>query len=516
MYAEKTKVQLNQRAKRSSDISGRSAVQKKTNPAADVRKYNQSNIFAAMQRKEEKPAAHDSKPNQTGLSDRFKDGIESLSGFSMNDVRVHYNSSMPARMDALAYTQGSHIHVAPGQERHLPHEAWHVVQQKQGRVKPTTRLDSIMINDDPDLEHEADVMGAKALHQPDPAVKNLKSAAFLPIKPVQRKIIYKGKETKAEDFCEDYMANPKDLDKYTEENNKVHRISDRFAPHEAIKAFLNNPNDLRSGESDSYYYIGRKNDIIAAIIEAYVKLKPFSGIKEDQSIIDDQKKFLIRCAIYRVYNGDHLNFKEQHINGQKYSEHLVDQVFQKVGPASFNAGKEYNYDEYTLYNPRTTNIQADMDVGTETSGNNPFHLKYGKYIYRTLPNQTCRDLVYISTFDNATKKYAINTNNREAYKKILLGHAGSILQALKYNGILVRFEMKPGFNNRILKTMSLGGEGSRGAGVGLKSESDEALKESGEKAFSFWLISDCVDYFIDNIQSFEVLELGKVGKPREN
>jgi hypothetical protein len=25
----------------------------------------------------------------------------------------------------------------PGQEQHLPHEAWHVVQQKQGRVKPT-------------------------------------------------------------------------------------------------------------------------------------------------------------------------------------------------------------------------------------------------------------------------------------------------------------------------------------------------------------------------------------------
>ncbi|HAP61901.1 MAG TPA: hypothetical protein DCR93_21180, partial [Cytophagales bacterium] len=32
---------------------------------------------------------------------------------------------------------GTDIHLAPGQQKHLPHEAWHVVQQKQGRVKPT-------------------------------------------------------------------------------------------------------------------------------------------------------------------------------------------------------------------------------------------------------------------------------------------------------------------------------------------------------------------------------------------
>jgi hypothetical protein len=54
--------------------------------------------------------------------------------------------------------------VAPGQERHLPHEAWHVVQQKQGRVKPTMQLkDGTPVNDDGGLEHEADMMGAKAV-----------------------------------------------------------------------------------------------------------------------------------------------------------------------------------------------------------------------------------------------------------------------------------------------------------------------------------------------------------------
>ena len=105
-------------------------------------------------------------PNHTGLPDGLKNGVESLSGFSLDEVRVHFNSSKPAQLQALAYTQGTDIHIAPGQERHLPHEAWHVVQQVQRRVKPTVQWkQGVSINDDKGLEHEADVMGAKALQK---------------------------------------------------------------------------------------------------------------------------------------------------------------------------------------------------------------------------------------------------------------------------------------------------------------------------------------------------------------
>ncbi len=101
--------------------------------------------------------------NNTGLPDNLKSGIENLSGYSMDDVQVHYNSPAPAQLQAHAYAQGTDIHVAPGQEQHLPHEAWHVVQQKQGRVQPTLQLkDKINVNDDAGLEKEADVMGEKA------------------------------------------------------------------------------------------------------------------------------------------------------------------------------------------------------------------------------------------------------------------------------------------------------------------------------------------------------------------
>lgn len=102
-------------------------------------------------------------PNHTGLPDELKSGVETLSGFSLDDVRVHYNSSKPAQLQALAYAQGTDIHIAPGQERHLPHEAWHVVQQAQGRVKPTFQMKGgVHVNDDASLEKEADVIGAKA------------------------------------------------------------------------------------------------------------------------------------------------------------------------------------------------------------------------------------------------------------------------------------------------------------------------------------------------------------------
>lgn len=110
---------------------------------------------------EEKPAPA---PNRTGLPDQLKTGVENISGLSLDDVKVHYNSAHPAQLNALAYAQGTDIHVAPGQEKHLPHEAWHVVQQKEGRVRPTMQMkQGVPVNDDRGLETEADVMGAKAL-----------------------------------------------------------------------------------------------------------------------------------------------------------------------------------------------------------------------------------------------------------------------------------------------------------------------------------------------------------------
>jgi rubrerythrin len=101
--------------------------------------------------------------SNTGLPTALQSRIEAMSGMDMSGVKVHYNSSKPAGIGALAYTQGDNINVAPNQEKNLPHEAWHVVQQKRGVVKPNTQLNGVSMNDDDSLEHEADVMGDKSI-----------------------------------------------------------------------------------------------------------------------------------------------------------------------------------------------------------------------------------------------------------------------------------------------------------------------------------------------------------------
>ena len=142
------------------EIQSSERVQSQIALAAEI---NQAPVAQPRLREEDDPAQREATPNRTGLPDQLKAGVENLSGISLNDVKVHYNSAKPAQLNALAYAQGTDIHVAPGQEKHLPHEAWHIVQQAQGRVKPTMQMKAgTPVNDDPHLEHEADVMGARA------------------------------------------------------------------------------------------------------------------------------------------------------------------------------------------------------------------------------------------------------------------------------------------------------------------------------------------------------------------
>ena len=113
--------------------------------------------------------------NATGMPDKLRTAVESISGLSMDNVRVHYNSDKPSQVGAWAYTKGTDIHVGPGQEKHLPHEAWHVVQQAQGRVRPTMHMKGLGVNETEAFEHEADIMGEK-----------LKSGTYLNYTPDQQ------------------------------------------------------------------------------------------------------------------------------------------------------------------------------------------------------------------------------------------------------------------------------------------------------------------------------------------
>lgn len=91
-------------------------------------------------------------------------------GADFSDVRVHPGSARAVELGALAFTQGSDIHVAPGQwapettkgQELLGHELGHVLQQRAGRVKATAQLKGVGLNAELALEAEADAMGARA------------------------------------------------------------------------------------------------------------------------------------------------------------------------------------------------------------------------------------------------------------------------------------------------------------------------------------------------------------------
>lgn len=108
--------------------------------------------------------------NHTGIPDAVKQRMEDSFGTDFSSVRVHPESSKAPEVGALAYTQGTDIHFAPGQFKPdtaagrelLGHELTHVVQQFDGRVQPTTEISGMPVNDNEALEREADVMGAKA------------------------------------------------------------------------------------------------------------------------------------------------------------------------------------------------------------------------------------------------------------------------------------------------------------------------------------------------------------------
>ena len=109
--------------------------------------------------------------NKTGMPDAVKQRMEESFETDFSSVRIHPDSSKAPEVGALAYTQGSDIHFAPGQfkpdtsagQQLLGHELTHVIQQSEGRVQPTTEIGGMPVNDNENLEHEADVLGSRAV-----------------------------------------------------------------------------------------------------------------------------------------------------------------------------------------------------------------------------------------------------------------------------------------------------------------------------------------------------------------
>lgn len=100
----------------------------------------------------------------SGIPGGLLNKMESSFGRDLSSVTVHSNSNKATEVGALAFTQGTDIHFAPGQfnpttstgRKLLGHEMTHVVQQAEGRVMPTGEVAGLPLNDNPSLEQEAD------------------------------------------------------------------------------------------------------------------------------------------------------------------------------------------------------------------------------------------------------------------------------------------------------------------------------------------------------------------------
>lgn len=104
------------------------------------------------------------------LPEELRRRMERAFGADFSQVRIHESDEAASAVGARAFTQGTHIHFAPGEYdprspmglELLGHELTHVIQQAQGRVSPTGERGGLPAADDSGLEREADEMGTRA------------------------------------------------------------------------------------------------------------------------------------------------------------------------------------------------------------------------------------------------------------------------------------------------------------------------------------------------------------------
>ena len=101
--------------------------------------------------------------SNSDLSPKVQMKMENAFGQDFSNVNIHKDSKSATDVGALAYAQGNDVHFAPGQfkpntqagQELIGHELTHVIQQREGRVKPTTQAKGLPVNDDKGLEKEA-------------------------------------------------------------------------------------------------------------------------------------------------------------------------------------------------------------------------------------------------------------------------------------------------------------------------------------------------------------------------
>lgn len=276
-------------------------------------------------------------PNDTGLPDNLKSGIDTLSGISMDNVRVHYNSSQPVQINAHAYAQGTDIHVASGQEQHLPHEAWHFVQQAQGRVQPTMQMkQGGPVNDDKSLEHEADMMGDEVLR-----VTQRQKTISDPIALTQVQRISQF-QTKAGNFDPHLQVGSRQVIQQVPEDFKDHPIQDIAA---------------RTGMFRTSYWSG-----LQTAIDEYSELKE-DNIKERRAKLREIGSMVERWLTARGIRDDKTRENLNETEKEKYD--AIEELLKKLEEEMKSSQGKLSVDapnlKDVLHEPQLTKTREESD-----------------------------------------------------------------------------------------------------------------------------------------------------------
>ena len=446
------------------------------------------------------------RPNNTGMPDNLKSGIESLSGFSMDDVRVHYNSSKPATVQALAYTQGTDIHVAPGQEKCLPHEAWHVAQQMAGRVSPTTNINGMPVNDNAALEHEADVMGEKAVQLKNVNCKKLIKNNINNSQKIVQNITMKNHSGKEKNDI-DTVQNLYDL--INEYRNAVNVYNTRLQKYNIDLKNCRNPRSKplkpKCPEFPSYKGEPLNNEDIKFVQEKYDDNVKDCRIEKDPSkedatnIVPENKQKLLEI-IKNIYEK---SFKSN--DAQILKKCIIDSKnnLTELSKSAMNEGiclgeksdtfKQFinelqkndceilkKYVSLNLKNHNDLMHQLAQDFSLFSLGEKEkkmigIHHQFNDFIYND------------EEIASSSKDDSVSHNQKmRVYRTMpldfflnaqLKGHGSCLGMALGYNGITVEFDF--GENDIPLKKVGTQGEGTKtdDQGMGRKTEGQSILPQ---------------------------------------
>lgn len=292
------------------------------------------------------------KINKTGIPIQMKNFFEHSSGLSLDDVRVHYHSQKPMMLNAHAYTQGNQIYIGSGQEKHLGHELTHVIQQKQGRVKPRAMINGMYMNNDTDLEKEADTYEYQNF-QKFPLNHNIQNV-------IQPKLIYEGQvlntkediRAKIEEMEIDIL--PERKEEIIEILFKYVNIKKEFTLNQALVDQINDniQRKKEKGEADA-----TKRAVYQKALELYLHLRDPStnlekksandligtfkekrfGFNESCAEISKQSSVLANVIVHAMYGKEEYLFVEIHPKGGIHYGSYVLVNFKQLGKFTISA-----------------------------------------------------------------------------------------------------------------------------------------------------------------------------------